>query len=73
MAKFADAVRNFDQCMKAENAALAELKKTWSQYSAAEHSQCIGLTKIGNLPSYVEVLTCLQINRAAKEPPPPVE
>jgi hypothetical protein len=69
MAKFADAARGFDQCMKDEQDAHAELQKTWGKYAAAEHTRCVGLTKIGgDLPSYVEVLTCLQMGAAAKEP-----
>ena len=45
MAKFADAAWGFDQCMKDEHEAHAELQKTWGKYAAAEHTRCVGLTK----------------------------
>lgn len=53
-------------CMGDENAALDTLKQTWSKYSAADKTQCIGNVKTGGPASYVELLSCLEIMRDSK-------
>jgi hypothetical protein len=67
--EFAGAVRTFDDCMKSEQSALAELNKTWNEYLPADRRRCLSLTSIGGLPSYVETLVCLQMNRDAAQLP----
>ena len=52
-----------------EQAARSQLEKDWSQYSKAQHSQCDGLVTTGGAPSYVELLTCLEMAKQAKEVP----
>jgi hypothetical protein len=53
-------------CMGDENAALDVLKQNWSKYRAADKTQCVGNVKTGGPPSYVELLSCLEIMRDAK-------
>ena len=45
-------------CLMQENAALDELAKIWSTFSAADKSSCVQPRSY--MPSYVEWLTCLE-------------
>jgi hypothetical protein len=63
-------------CLDSENTALATIKKDWATYSAADRTQCVQTGVY--LPSYVEWLTCLEMERDVRrlrvernEPPPP--
>ena len=49
--------------------ARSKLDKDWSQYSAAQRSQCDDLVTTGGAPSYVELLTCLEMAKQVKELP----
>ena len=57
------------ECQRDEQDARSKLEKDWSQYSAAQRSQCDGLVTTGGAPSYVELLTCLEMAKQAKELP----
>jgi hypothetical protein len=48
-------------CLDSENAARAQIVKDWNTYSAADRTQC--LQPNFYLPSYVEWLTCLEMER----------
>ena len=48
-------------CMNDENDALDALKKSWSQYSPTDRTDCTGMVKTGGPPSYVELLSCLEM------------
>ncbi|MGB9384612.1 MAG: hypothetical protein WCB50_07395 [Pseudolabrys sp.] len=56
-------------CQREEQDARSKLEKDWGQYSAAQRSQCDGLVTTGGAPSYVELLTCLEMAKQAKELP----
>ena len=45
-----------------ENRARKQLASRWSKFSAASKAQCIPQESIGGTPSYVSLLTCLQMN-----------
>jgi hypothetical protein len=49
-----------ESCVQDENAAKTELTKNWTTYPPAERSRCVAETMVGD-PSYVDVLTCLQM------------
>lgn len=49
-----------ESCVQDENAAKTELGKNWATYPPAERSRCVADTMVGD-PSYVDVLTCLQM------------
>ena len=53
--------RDKTSCMTDENDALAALKKNWSQYSSPDKTDCVGMVKTGGPPSYVELLSCLEM------------
>jgi hypothetical protein len=62
--------RNEDTCRKDEQDARVKLDQQWKQFSAAEQARCISLSKLGGSPSYVELLTCLEMAGEAKKLPP---
>ena len=58
--------RNKEACLADETTAQDTLKQNWSKYSAADKTQCVGMTKNGGPASYVELLSCLEIMRDAR-------
>jgi hypothetical protein len=56
-----------ETCMQQESDARAQLVKSWDTFSAADRSHCQGLTRTGGMPSYVELLTCLEVSRDARQ------
>lgn len=59
--------RDLEACLADERTALDSLAQNWSKYNAADKIQCIGNVKTGGPASYVELLSCLEIMRDAKE------
>ena len=54
-----DTMVTYDGCLNQENSAFDQLVKDWSSYPAADKAQCVQTQ--GYMPSYVEWLTCLEI------------
>jgi hypothetical protein len=54
-------------CMSDEKAARDELAKKWSEFEAADRSRCIRLSTNNRTASYVEVLTCLEMDQQARK------
>ena len=54
-------------CMDDERAARDELAKKWSEFESADRARCIRLSTNDHSASYVEVLTCLEMDLAAKQ------
>ena len=48
-------------CVRDENDALDALKTNWSQYSSSDKSDCVGTVETGGPPSYVELLSWLEM------------
>jgi hypothetical protein len=61
--------RDKSACMKEENDAQAKLKDRWKDFSAHQHARCADLVHMGGPPSYVELLTCLEMAEQAKQIP----
>jgi hypothetical protein len=59
--------RDKEACMADERTAENVLAENWSKYDAADKTQCVGNVKTGGPPSYVELLSCLEIMRDSKE------
>ena len=57
-------------CLNAEMRARDTLKTEWSQFVDPDKKRCVSLTNMGGGPSYVELLTCLQMARDARNLPP---
>jgi hypothetical protein len=56
-------------CEHDERAARAKLENDWSQFTPAQRAHCVRLSRLGGLPSYVELLTCLEISKEAGKLP----
>jgi hypothetical protein len=58
--------RNKESCLADETTAQDTLKQNWSKYSADDKTQCVGMEKAGGPASYVELVSCLEIMRDAR-------
>jgi len=61
--------RDASACMNDEKAAKEQLQKDWGGFSAEQKTHCIALMKAGGMPSYVELLTCAEMGKAASNLP----
>lgn len=61
--------RTSDSCMRGEDLARATLKDKWTQFSARQQARCTSLVQMGGPPSYVELLTCLEVAEQADKIP----
>lgn len=50
-----------DACLNSERSAETDLKKRWGQFPASAKSQCSQQFQAGGFPSYVELLTCMEL------------
>ena len=69
----ADNTQTFSSCMNDENSARQELIKVWASYSTPLQARCQAEASAGGLPSYVDLLVCLQVagDSATSTPPAP--
>lgn len=51
----------YESCMRDETAAERQLRAMWSSAPASQRDMCGQEAQIGGTPSYVDMLTCLQI------------
>jgi len=64
-------------CMSSEQKAREQIIRDWAQYAPADRTRCVQAGAKVYLPSYVEWLTCLEMETAVKrmgqenKPPPP--
>jgi hypothetical protein len=58
--------RDKKACLGDETAAQDTLRQNWSKYAAADKSECIGMVTTGGPASYVELLSCVEILRDAR-------
>jgi hypothetical protein len=58
--------RDKQACLGDERAAQETLQKGWGKYNAGDKTQCVGLARQGGPPSYVELLSCLEVMRDSK-------
>jgi hypothetical protein len=63
VATAAIASRDLESCKKDEEQARTSLTKVWTKFSADQRGHCVRLTSLGGPPSYVELLTCLEMAR----------
>jgi len=61
-----DGMGTVDSCKKQESEARDQLAKNWGKYSAADKTMCGGETT-QFAPSYVELLTCLEMYQFAHQ------
>src|SRR3981081_3764564 len=60
------AQRYVDVSLSSEQAAREQIIKDWATYSSAERTQCVQPSVY--LPSYVEWLTCLEMEKSIRMP-----
>jgi hypothetical protein len=60
-----------EACMRDEAAAQRQLQAIWSGAPAAQRDTCAAETQVGGSPSYVDVLTCLEMYQSNASTAPP--
>jgi hypothetical protein len=55
-----------DVCLRSEHSARDKLAQEWTAFSAADRSRCVQLANMTRMPSYVQVITCLEMARDAR-------
>jgi hypothetical protein len=63
------ATRDTAACERDEINARTTLEKEWSQFTPSDQARCVRLVTLGGGPSYVELLTCLEMAKQEKELP----
>src|SRR5258706_13283275 len=58
----------FGRCSQDEAAALEQLKANWARITGADKSTCLSMATGAGIPSYVELLPCLEMAREANNP-----
>jgi hypothetical protein len=58
--------RNIASCEQSEQQARDTLSTEWQKFPISDKRSCIAETNIGGFPSYVQVLTCLEMARDAR-------
>ena len=48
-------------CLRSERASHAEVKRRWNEFTPAVKNQCEKQFQAGGFPSYVEMVTCLEL------------
>jgi hypothetical protein len=61
--------RTAAKCQESEQQARDALAAQWNKFPAADKRECVAETGIGGFPSYVQVLTCLEMARDARNLP----
>jgi len=57
------------RCVADEQQALTQLQAQWRQSRSSDQAQCTEETNIGGTPSYVDLPTCLQMAKEARQLP----
>jgi hypothetical protein len=57
-----------ERCAADETQARTQVQSEWKQFTPGAKSQCNQETTADNSPSYVELLTCLEMERDVKDP-----
>ena len=58
--------QSLKNCVRDEKRAHQKLVMQWSKFSAPSKAECIPQESIGGTPSYVSLLTCLQMGQWAR-------
>jgi len=53
-------------CLADEAVARDPLRQNWSKYSGTDKSQSVGMTRTSRPASYVELLSCVEVTRDAR-------
>lgn len=61
--------RDAAACQRDEELAQRTLTQQWSQFNSEQKTHCVRLSSLGGSPSYVELLTCLEMAKQVGEMP----
>ena len=61
--------RDETACKKDEENARTKLEQDWAKYTPAQQTHCVQLSTLGGPASYVELMTCLELSKAASQLP----
>lgn len=61
--------RSADACLRDEQRARQTLHRDWGDYGKADRVRCLRLSNLGGKPSYVELLTCLELAKSSEQLP----
>ncbi len=61
--------RDENACLQDEKTAKGKLQQQWGEFTAEQKSHCLRLLNAGGMPSYVELLTCAEMGKAAANLP----
>jgi hypothetical protein len=59
--------RNLEACRNDEDTAKSALSGKWTKYTVADRTECENMVHMGGPPSYVELLTCLDLAQQTKD------
>ncbi len=60
--------RDAQACFRDEQTAKETLQKNWNTYDTSQKNHCQRLLKAGGMPSYVELLTCVEMKPSPTTP-----
>ena len=60
--------RTTEACLRSEQDARDQTTREWAEFAAADRDYCVKLSTLGGMPSYVELLTCLEMARDVRTP-----
>ncbi len=58
-----------DICLQKEKQARDDVARQWADFPSADRGRCVQSTAAGGIPSYVQLLTCLESAKLARELP----
>ena len=61
--------RHEEVCKHDELQARDKLRQEWGQFTGTQRQHCVTLSTLGGSPSYVELLTCLEMAKATADKP----
>lgn len=65
----ADVKIDTDRCLKTEREARDQLERQWVDFPAGDRKLCTQRAAMAGMPSYVELITCLEMKREAARLP----
>ena len=65
----ADRSINYDvkRCVDTEHQARDQLARQWQDFPAADQQECTAVATMGGSASYVQLITCLELNRDVRQ------
>ncbi|MGB6349964.1 MAG: hypothetical protein WBG10_08030 [Pseudolabrys sp.] len=61
--------RGSGDCQRDETDAQGKLQQEWAQYTSTQRADCVRFAGLDRAPSYVELLTCLEMAKQVQELP----